>query len=141
MGHMHPLVLFSREDQPRRGFCSEESASWDEIERTSPEAYRLFMLDAGITPYLGGESLGTVQARVVPAIGQLMAANTGRVIAAVAHNCVNRAYLAHLLDMPLAKYRSIPQDNCSVNLIRHRNGRVKLVTVNAVSHLLAGPHS
>jgi len=112
-----------------------EGRPWDEIERTSPEAYRLFMADACINPYLGGESLGTVQARAVPAIGQLMAANTGRVIAAVAHNCVNRTYLAHLLDMPLAKYRSIPQDNCSINLIRHRNGRVKLVTVNAIMHL------
>ena len=112
-----------------------EGRSWDEIEKTDPEAYRLFTLDAGVHPYLGGENLGTVQARLIPALKQLMADNLGRLVVAVGHNCVNRAYLAHLLAMPLAKYRSIPQDNCGVNLLRYRDGQVKPVTINAVTHL------
>jgi hypothetical protein len=33
------------------------------------------------------------------------------------------------------KYRSVPQDNCGVNLIRYRKGKVKAVTINAVFHL------
>lgn len=112
-----------------------EGEPWDRIEQSNPEAYRLFMTDASVHPYLGGENLGTVQARVIPAFERLMAENLGRVIVAVAHNCVNRAYLAHLLNMPLAKYRSVPQDNCGVNLIRYRGDRIKLVTVNEVVHL------
>ncbi len=112
-----------------------EGRSWNEIEKTDPEAYRLFTLDAGVHPYLGGENLGTVQARVIPALKELMADNLGRLIVAVGHNCVNRAYLAHLLAMPLAKYRSIPQDNCGLNLLRYRDGQVKPVTINAVTHL------
>ena len=64
-----------------------------------------------------------------------MAQNAGRLIVAVAHNVVNRAYLAHLLRMPLAHYRSIPQDNCGVNLLRSQNGRIKVVTLNSVDHL------
>jgi len=112
-----------------------EGRAWDEIERTDPEAYRLFMADASVHPYRGGENLSTVQARVVPAIERLMCENLGRRIAAVAHNCVNRTYLAHVLGLPLADYRVIPQDNCCVNLFRWRDGRVKLVTVNAVGHL------
>ena len=114
-----------------------EGRPWDEIEKMDPEAYRRFMADAGVNPYLGGESLDVVQARVVPAMERLMAANLGRAIVAVAHNCVNRAYLAHLLGMPLAKYRSIPQDNCGVNLLRYRDGTAKAVTINAVGHLNA----
>jgi len=112
-----------------------EGCRWDDIQRLHPEAYRLFKTDAGINPYLGGECLGTVQARVVPAIERLLADNLGRVIVAVAHNCVNRSYLAHLMEIPLAKYRSIPQDNCGVNLIRYRHDKTKLVTVNALGHL------
>jgi broad specificity phosphatase PhoE len=112
-----------------------EGRSWDEIEKTDPEAYRLFTTDAGVHPYLGGENLGTVQARVIPALRQLMAHNLGRLVLAVGHNCVNRVYLAHLLGMPLAHYRSVPQDNCGLNLVRYRHGRVKLVTLNAVYHL------
>jgi len=112
-----------------------EGRAWDEIERTDPEAYRLFMSDAAVNPYLGGENLSIVQARAIPAFQRLLADNLGRVIAAVAHNVVNRAYLAHLLDVPLAKYRRVPQDNCGVNLLRYRHGQVKLVTINAVGHL------
>jgi broad specificity phosphatase PhoE len=112
-----------------------EGRSWQEIEQSDPEAYRLFTTDAGVHPYLGGENLGVVQARAIPALRQIAADNLGRLVVAVSHNCVNRAYLAHLLGMPLAKYRSIPQDNCGLNLLRYRHGRMKLVTVNAVDHL------
>jgi broad specificity phosphatase PhoE len=112
-----------------------EGRSWDEIEKTDPEAYRLFTTDAAVHPYLGGENLGTVQARVIPALRQLMDDNLGRLVLAVGHNCVNRVYLARLLGMPLANYRSVPQDNCGLNLLRYRHARVKLVTLNAVDHL------
>ena len=112
-----------------------EGLAWEEIERRDPEAYRLFLADASIHPYLGGENLRTVLARTIPALNRLMAANLGRRVAVVAHNVVNRAYLTHLLDLPLRKYRSVPQDNCGVNVLRYADGAVKLVTINAVGHL------
>lgn len=112
-----------------------EGRPWDEIERTDAEAYRRFMADASIHPYQGGENISTVLDRVRPAMQRLMAENLGRIVAAVCHNIVNRAYLCDLLGLPLAKYRSIPQDNCGINLLRYRNGRVKLVTINWIGHL------
>lgn len=115
-----------------------EGRSWDEIQRTDPEAYRAFMTDATVHPYLGGESLDTVLARAGPAFQRLMENNCGRRIVVVAHNVVNRAYLAQLIGMPVARYRSIPQDNCGLTLIRYRSKRVKVVTINAVFHLCQG---
>jgi broad specificity phosphatase PhoE len=112
-----------------------EGRPWDEVERANPEAYRLFMSDASVHPYLGGETITTVRDRSLPVIQRLMAENTGRTIVAVAHNVVNRTCLAHWLGMPLKQYRSIPQDNCGINLLRYRGGKVKLVTLNAVEHL------
>jgi len=112
-----------------------EGRPWDEIERDNPEAYRLFMTDASVHPYLGGETIGVVLDRSAPAIERLMADNLGRTIVVVAHNVVNRAYLSGLLRMPLSAYRSIPQDNCGINLVRLRNGETKPVTINAVGHL------
>ena len=112
-----------------------EGLAWEEIKRRDPEAYRLFMADASVHPYLDGENLSTVLSRTIPAMARLMAANLGRRVAVVAHNVVNRAYLAHLLDIPLRNYRSIPQDNCGVNVIRYEHGTAKLVTINAVWHL------
>ena len=112
-----------------------EGRDWDEIQGADPEAYRGFMTDATINPYLGGENLKTVLARAKPAFERLMEENVGRLIVAVAHNVVNRAYLAELIGMPLARYRSIPQDNCGLTLLRYRRRRVKAVTINGVFHL------
>lgn len=112
-----------------------EGRAWEEIEKTDPEAYRAFMSDPGKNPYLGGENIQSVRDRVVPAFEGLMADNLGRVIVVVAHNVVNRAYLTHLLGMPVARYRIIPQDNCGVTLIRYRNNEAKVVTINGVFHL------
>ena len=93
------------------------------------------MTDATVNPYLGGENLETVLARATPAFERLMKENLGRMIVVVALNVVNRAYLAELMGVPVARYRSIPQDNCGLTLLRYRNGRAKAVTINGVFHL------
>lgn len=112
-----------------------EGLAWDEVERSAPAAARLFLEDAGVHPFLGGENLTMIQTRVVPVIERLMRASLGRRIAVIAHNLVNRCYVAHLLQTPLANYRAIVQDNCGVNTLGYRAGRVRLVTMNYVAHL------
>jgi len=109
-----------------------EGLSWEEVEGRDPEAYRLFTTDASIHPYLGGENFTQVLARTLPAMDRIMAENAGRRVAVVAHNVVNRAYLAHWMNIPLRLYRSIPQDNCGVNVLRFTDGKAKIVTINAV---------
>ncbi len=112
-----------------------ETLSWAEIEQRYADAYRDFMSDASVHPYLGGETMAAVFARAEPALTRLMEENPGRRIVAVAHNVVNRTWLAHLLGVPLAKYRTIPQDNCGVNVLRYRAGRTRPVTINTTLHL------
>jgi broad specificity phosphatase PhoE len=112
-----------------------EGLAWDEVERSAPEDARLFLEDAGTNPFLGGENLAMIQMRSVPAIERLMRASLGRRIAVIAHNLVNRCYVAHLLQSPLANYRAIAQDNCGVNTLCYRADRVRLVTMNYVAHL------
>jgi len=115
-----------------------EGRPWDEIQETDPVAYKAFMEDATVNPYLGGETLNVVLARSEPAFRRLVADNLGRRIVVVAHNVVNRAYLAHLMGIPLARYRSIPQDNCGLTVLRYRDGQPKVVTINGVFHLDEG---
>jgi len=112
-----------------------EGKPWDVIERESSQAYHAFMADPANNPYLGGESIQNVQHRAQPALDRLGAANLGRAIAVVAHNVVNRAYIAHLMEISVGKYRGIPQSNCGVNLIRYRPSGAKLLTINTVAHL------
>jgi broad specificity phosphatase PhoE len=112
-----------------------EGMAWDRIEREHPKASRQFLADPAVHGYLGGENFQHVRDRVVPAMDRLMENQLGRTVAVVAHNVVNRCYLAHLLGIPMAHYRRITQDNCGVNLLRYRDGAAKLVTLNAVFHL------
>ena len=112
-----------------------EGMRWNEVEREFPEEYRGFIRDAGACPYFGGETLEQVRGRVVPRLKKLLEDNLGRTIAVVAHNVVNRTYLADLMGLSLARYREMPQDNCGVNVLRYRDGRTSIVTINSVFHL------
>ncbi len=112
-----------------------EGRSWVDIERDEPQAYRQFVTDPATHGYAGGENLDEVRQRVQPAIEQLMREQTDKLILVVGHNVVNRVLLAHLLHVPLAKVRGIDQDNCGVNIIRYRDGQLKVLTTNAAFHL------
>lgn len=112
-----------------------EGLSWPEIEQRYPEAYRDFVSDPEVNPYLEGENMGSVCRRVVPAFDHLGSEHRGKMIVVVAHNVVNRVYLAQLIGMPIGKYRSIPQENCGLNVIQWRVHRVRPVTINAAFHL------
>ena len=112
-----------------------EGLDWNQIEQQYKDAYEAFMRDAGVNPYLGGETMNDVVDRAGPTIDRLLAENVGRTIAIVAHNVVNRTYLTRLLGLTASHYRSVPQDNACVNLLRFRRGRTKAITVNGVFHL------
>jgi broad specificity phosphatase PhoE len=112
-----------------------EGMCWPDIEKLHPEAYRSFMADPGGCAYLGGESFGQVQARVLPVIQRLMQEHLGQTVVAVTHNVVNRVVVAHLMGIPLTRARGIFQENCGINLLRYRHGDLKLITLNAVTHL------
>ncbi|GAB6165548.1 alpha-ribazole phosphatase [Thermostilla marina] len=112
-----------------------EGMSWEDVEAQYPEAYRAFMSNAAEHPYLEGETMASVRERVVPAFSALAEQHRGKCIVVVAHNVVNRVYLAHLLDIPIYRYRTIPQDNCGINILRAREDRIRPVTINAVFHL------
>lgn len=112
-----------------------EGRTWPDIEREDPGAYRQFMTNPSRFGYLGGENLVQVRDRVMPAFTQLMSENLGRQIVVTAHNVVNRTYLGVLLDIPIANRRSVPQDNCCINVLRFRDGRSKVLSVNGLFHL------
>lgn len=116
-----------------------EGKDWKSIRRAYPIAYRSFMENPAENPYLDGESYGDVLDRMKAAIQKLLTAHAGQSIVVVAHNIINRVYLANLLGLELGKSKEIPQSNGCVNVIRHRNGRTELLTLNALFHLTEQP--
>jgi broad specificity phosphatase PhoE len=115
-----------------------EGRSWQEIARLEPDAHRRFVTDPEKHGYAGGENLAQVRERVIPCMERVMHANLGKAILVVAHNVVNRTLLATMLQLPVARARGIAQDNCGVNVIRFRDGNMKLLTANAAFHLQVG---
>ena len=112
-----------------------EGMDWDSIRRAHPDHYHNFMENPAENAYFGGESYGDVLNRVQPAIDSLLRRHTGESIAVIAHNIVNRVYLAGLMGIALRKAKGIRQSNTGVNLIRYRDGETELITLNAVFHL------
>lgn len=112
-----------------------EGRSWKEISRTEPEPFHQFISDSANHGYLGGENMTQVLERCAPALTALMKRHMGQRITTVAHNVVNRVYVASLLGVPLSRAREINQDNCGVNVIRLRGDEIKLLSLNASFHL------
>ncbi len=112
-----------------------EGLSWEAIMADYPDHYRNFMSDPAAHAYHGGESYGDVHRRVKPILHGLLEQHLGSAIAVVAHNVVNRVYLAELLGIELRRAKDIRQTNSGVNVIRFKDGETELLTLNAHFHL------
>jgi broad specificity phosphatase PhoE len=106
-----------------------------QVEREDPEAWQAFLVDPALNGFPGGETFGQVRDRVAPALEELLTAPGGTVTAAVAHNLANRAYLAHVLGIPIRLAGRVPQYNGAVNLITRSAGETRLVMLNCLCHL------
>jgi len=111
-----------------------EGMTWPEIMEAEPTAYEKFMTDPNF-PYRDGESFADVLARVKEPLNELLTRHVGESFAVVAHNVVNRVYIAELLGRGLENSRKIRQMNCCVNVIRAKDGAAELVTMNSLFHL------
>ena len=114
-----------------------EQQTWQDVERDEPDAYRRFMSNPAEHGYRDGENLTQVHERVAPAIRTTMEAHLGEAIACVAHNVVNRVFLAELIGLRISQARKINQDNCGVSVLRLRDGEIKLLACNSTFHLEA----
>ena len=66
--------------------------------------------------FLGGESFGDLQARVLPAFHALVADSSWQRLLIVAHGAVNRVILADVLGMGLESFGHLEQDPACINI-------------------------
>lgn len=112
-----------------------EGRGWKEIAASAPEAYAAFMENPAECPYDGGESFTDVVQRVKPAMDALYTRHLGQAIVVIAHSVVNRTYLASVLGVPLRMANQLTHQNCAVNVLRQRKGKVQVVAMNSGFHL------
>ena len=116
-----------------------EGKSWAEILEAHPAEHAAFHARPGLTPYLGGESYLDVLARVRPVFDRLLVEQAGRTFAVVAHNVVNRAWLAAVLGLPIDAAKAIEQTNCCVNVVeRVGDAPPRVLTLNSDFHVPGG---
>ncbi len=116
-----------------------EGLDWGTIRQRHPEEARLFHENPADNPYFGGESYSDTLRRVRPVFQDLLERHRGETIAIVAHNVVNRVYLASLLGLELRRAKDLRQQNACVNLIVHDDHATHVVTMNSVFHLTEQP--
>lgn len=96
------------EGKTRAEFVAEDPALW--------EAWNN---DPGTAPAGGtGDTAMQVVQRVDDFFVEMQRRHDGQTIVVVAHNGVNRLYLAYKLGMPLRNYRCLVQENSAITLIR-----------------------
>ena len=112
-----------------------EGRDWGSIMEDDAEAYHLFMDDPAAHGYPEGESYADVLDRVGGPLDDVLAAHRGQAVAVVAHNIVNRVYVARLMGWPLSRAHEIRQDNTGINVIRGRDDEITLMSFNVRFHL------
>ncbi len=112
-----------------------EGMDWGSVKCEYPDAYREFMNNPAENPYVGGETYADVARRVKPTFDWVLRQHMSETIVVVAHNIVNRVYMAGLLGLELSRAKDIRQANACVNLIRHHDSTTDLVTMNSIFHL------
>ena len=110
------------EGKTKEEFIRENAALWDD-----------WMSDPAVSKAGGtGESGSDVVARVDDFYQEMLRRHPSGNILVVAHNGINRLYLAHKLGMPLKHYRRIVQENSSITLFSlDENGELNLKLLNS----------
>lgn len=115
-----------------------EGMDWESIAQKYPEECRRFQENPAEVPYLGGESYGDVLRRVEPVFEHLLEQHRGETIVVVAHNVVNRVWVARLLGLDIKRAKELHQHNCCVNVIQRDPLGTRLLTMNSMFHLPNG---
>jgi len=91
--------------------------------------------------FLGGESFGALQARVLPAFHAITADQSWRRLLIVAHGAVNRVILADVLGVGLESFGHLEQDPACINVFdldERGYGIIRLLNYTPYSAVKAG---
>lgn len=108
----------------------------DEVHASWPEAWARWRNTPHLVTIPGGESLPNLVGRSVRALHEILNRHRDQTIVVAAHNSVNRVLLLHALDLPLQRYWSIQQAPCTLNVLEHSGGMLRVRTLNEIGHTL-----
>jgi probable phosphoglycerate mutase len=113
-----------------------QGLTYDEVHAGWPEAWARWRNTPHLATIPEGESLTSLVGRSVRALHEILNHHRGQTVVVVAHNSINRALLLHALDLPLQRYWAIRQAPCTLNVLEHSGGVLRVRTFNETGHLL-----
>ncbi|GAB3010540.1 alpha-ribazole phosphatase [Niabella terrae] len=116
-------------------FGAWEGLTKEEFITQNPVLWEQWMQDPATARAGGsGDNGQEVVDRVSDFFQQMQQRHRGQTIMVVAHNGVNRLFMAAMLGMPLSNYRSLVQENSAITLLEFENdGTMILKKLNAAS--------
>jgi alpha-ribazole phosphatase len=109
-----------------------EGLTISEVQSQRPQEWAERLADLEHFRAPGGESLGDLAARVMPAIRKIVERHRGEEVLVVAHGGVNRVILLDAVGAPLSSMFSFEQQYCALNIIDY------YADGNSVVHLVNG---
>ncbi len=112
-----------------------EGKTHDELLAEFPELYRRWIDDPTSSDIPDGETIQRFFDRVTGGLKKIIAENSGKNIAIVAHGGVIRCMVMYVLNMRLSDVWKIKVDNVSVSRIEFLGDKKALTLLNDTSHL------
>ena len=112
-----------------------EGKSISDLATAFPEDFGKFFTDPERCQPPHGETFLQCQARVINAMGRIVAANDNNNVAIVSHGAAIRLILCAALDIPIHKMWAISQFNMALNILRIDDGNITVELVNSTAHL------
>jgi broad specificity phosphatase PhoE len=106
-----------------------------ETERKWPVLYQHLRTDPSQAEFPGGESFSQVALRTLAAFESIREGNTDKRVLLVSHEINIKIIVMHVLGVPYNVYRRFEINNASLSLLQSKEGFLKLVTLNDISHL------
>jgi uncharacterized phosphatase len=101
-----------------------------------PEAWEEWLNDPGTTQAGRiGETAEQIFNRMKAFFDEIADKHKGQTILVVAHNTVNRIFIAGSLGMPFRNYRCIHQDNTGITVFEKDRESIKFFNINQNTHL------
>lgn len=110
-----------------------------EIAESEPEAWEVWCTDPARLRLDGIEPFAEAADRVGEGLDEIRRRHPGETVAAVTHDGIVRIAVIVALGLPLAVYRSMGVDNASISVLRLRQDRDLLHSLNDTAHLREVP--
>lgn len=113
-----------------------ENRKFTDIQSCFPTSYEAWLHDIGNAVCDGGESVSSLQIRIVNEIERIASENEGNTVVIATHATPIRALTCYCNDLPLSEMKNIPWvSNASITVATYSGGKLKIDISGYDAHL------